>query len=287
MIATHNQQTHPTNEEASPESIAASYAQALAQLSQQLPSTLLPSHHIVHQPAAGLNPLADTASFLFSMLGKLKQIKNYRPLITLQAELLAEVHAFEEQAKNRGYHPEYVIVCRYLLAATFDDVISHTAWGGQGQWDNYSLLTAFHQDTNHQEKFFAIMERAVKDPKQYIDLMEVMYLCLSMGYKGQYRGTEHNQYQLDLITNNLYQYIRMFRGHFSKQLSPAPLRPTKGVARPAMVKNISPLFIFLVTASIIMIIFITLGYLMDVISNEAYKDVFSMETTLSQPMAKQ
>lgn len=243
---------------------------------------LLPSRIVTHNTKAGLNPLVDAAGYLFSVLGKLKNLKSYRRLNTLQQELIQEINSFQEAVKNNGYNVEYVIVCRYVICATFDDIISNTSWGSQGIWDSHSLLAAFNQDTQHQDKFFTIMERAVKEPALYIDLMELMYLCLSMGYKGQYRSTEHSQYQLEQITNNLYKHIRAYRGNFSKTLSPTPLKTAKKTT--SKIKNkTSLIFIFVVTACVIMAIFIGLGYLMDVISNEAYKNIAQIQQPVLHP----
>lgn len=240
-------------------------------------ASLLPNRPSRHSTSAGLNPLVDVASYIFSVIGKLKQIQSYKQLNKLQEELKKEVTTFQDAVKSQGYNLEYSVVCRYIICATIDDIISNTTWGGNGQWDEYSLLAAFNQDAQHQDKFFTIMERAVKEPVLYIDLMELMYLCLSMGYKGRYRATEHSQYQLEQITNNLYKHIRAHRGSFSKTLSPTPLR-AQGAK--AVIRNkTSLLFIFIVTACIVMAIFIGLGYLMDVISNEAYKNLTAVTET--------
>lgn len=234
---------------------------------------LLPSRIVSHNPKAGLNPIVDAAGYLFSIIGKLKAIKTYRQLNKLQAELIQEINLFHETVKNHGYSSEYIVVCRYVLCAITDEIICNTSWGGQGQWDAFSLLAAFNQDTHHQDKFFSIMERTIKEPALYIDLMELMYICLSMGYKGQYRTTEHSQYQLEQITNNLYKHIRAYRGSFSKTLSPTPLKSNKSTAKPKIQRKTSLFFIFVVTACVMMTIFVSLGYLMDVISNEAYKNI--------------
>lgn len=237
---------------------------------------LVLSRTISHTPKAGLNPLVDAASYLFSILGKVKNLTAYRQLNKLQEELILEINTFQESVKNHGYNLEYIVVCRYIICATLDDIILNTQWGSQ--WDNYSLLAAFNQDLHHQDKFFSIMERTLKEPATYIDLMELMYICLSMGYKGQYRATEHNQYQLDQITNNLYKHIRAYRGSFSKTLSPAPIKITKKSLKVASKKNVSLPFIFIVTACVIMTIFVSLGYLMDVISNEAYSNISEIKS---------
>lgn len=271
MIATHNQTNHLNLSNLLDEVTDAPSEQTTAVSTLTHTSQLLLSNRFAtHTPHAGLNPLVDAAGYLFSVLGKLKQLKSYRQLSKLQKELLQEMVAFQEAIKNRNYNPEYILVCRYALCATFDDIIANTSWGGQGGWDSFSLLTALNQDTQHQDKFFTILERAIKEPIFYIDLMEFMYICLSMGYKGQYRATEHSQYQLDQITNSLYKHIQAHRGHFSKVLSPTPFKTPASITKMRKKNRFSLPFIFCITACIIMTIFISLGYLTDVISNEAY-----------------
>lgn len=288
MIATHTQQaahksgfslnlSHEDDETSDhPET-------ALAAISNPgTPSALLlPSRIVTHHPKAGLNPLVDAASHLFTILGKLKHMQAYRQLNKLQKKLVREINSFQETIKHPAYNAEYLIVCRYVLCATFDDIISGTAWGGQGQWDHYCLLAAFNQDPHHHDKFFAILERAIKDPTMYIDLMEFIYICLSMGYKGQYRVTEHSQFQLEQIMDNLYKHIRLFRGSYSKTLSPVPLKSTKPMAKAAAQYKPIGLTVAYVTVCIVMAIFISLGYLMDVISNDVYKNIAQIEKPVS------
>jgi type VI secretion system protein ImpK len=239
---------------------------------------LLPHRHLSHHPKTGINPLVDAASFLFSLLGELQNTDTPPRLKNLHNELIQEMNHFVNTIKDHGDNSEYAIVCRYILCATFDEIISNTAWGNEGQWDNYSLLASYNQDIQHQDKFFIILERAVKEPALYIDLMELMYLCLSMGYQGKFRGSEI-QHQLEQVTNYLYKHIRAYRGNFSKSLAPALKssyhRLTKSAAKPTV------LFICITTACIAMAMFISLGYLMDNISHESYKRIAQIENSIS------
>lgn len=289
MIATQNQTNQKENldlvseAEEAEASLHLASENALSKVRNFSSPLLLPSRSITHNLNAGLNPLVDAAGYLFSIVGKLKQLSTYRQLNKLQKELTQEINTFYEIINNQGYNAEYILICRYILCATIDDILSNTAWGGQGQWESFSLLAAFNQDTQHQDKFFTIMERAVKEPAFYIDLMELMYICLSTGYKGQYRSTEHNQFQLEQITNNLYKHIRAYRGAFSKTLSPTPIKASKMHSKTVAKSRTSYIFIFFVTGCLIMTIFVSLGYLMDVISNEAYKNI----SQIQQPVSKE
>lgn len=232
---------------------------------------LLHNKFINHNPKSGLNPLVDAAAYLFSIIGKLKQLKFYRNLNKLHKELIAEVNTFQETAKTKGYSSEYLLVSRHALCATLDDVISNTAWGAQGQWDNYSLLAVFNQDASPAERFFLILERIIKDPALYIDVMELMYICLSLGFKGSYRSTEFSHHQLEQITHSLYKQIRAYHGDFSKTLSPFPIKTTQ--VQKSIPKKASVSLAIFFTVTTILLLFIGLSYMLDALSNQAYQEL--------------
>lgn len=239
---------------------------------------LITQKFVTHTPKSGLNPLVDAAAYLFSILGKLKQLKSYRQLAGLHKELLSEINNFQEAARTQGYSSEYILASRYAICATLDDIISNTSWGTQGQWDSYSLLVAFNPDNNTHDRFFIILERIAKDPAIYIDLMEFLYICLSLGFKGSYRSTEFNNNQLENITHSLYKQIRTQRGDFNKTLAPYPIRANYSHKKNS--KKTSITWIALVTSSVILLIFIGLSCMLNTISNQAYQELTHIGKTI-------
>jgi len=285
MIATHTQQNPRIHLPFNPATDSHTHPEPethfdLIEHGSQTP-LLLPGRITMHHPKAGLNPLVDSAGYLFSILGKLKKISAYRQLGSLQQQLIREIHSFQKNIQHHGYNAEYTLICQYIICAAFDDILSNTAWGGQGQWDNFSLLKAFKQEQDHHHKFFNILEHAVKDPALYIDLMEFIYICLSLGYKGPYRATEYNHYQLEQITHNLYKHIRAYRGNANRTLSPVPLKPNKSIRKSTSQGYGSLLTMAIVTACIVMATFVSLGYLMDVISNESLESIAQVKPQTS------
>ncbi|SRR5579883_92911 len=238
---------------------------------------LLANKFVTHHPKSGLNPVVDAAAYLFSIIGKLKQIKSYRYLNKLQKELIAEINHFQEAAKAQGYSSEYILVSRFALCATLDDMIANTSWGGQGQWDNFNMLTVFNQDSMNTDRFFIILERIIKDPAQYIDVMELMYICLSLGFKGSYRTTEFGSTQLEQITNSLYKRIRRFRGNYNKTLAPFAIKTHH--TKPSM--QVPLWLVIFSTITVILGIFLGLGYMLDTISNEAYQELIHIGNSMS------
>lgn len=239
---------------------------------------LLQSKFVTHNPKSGLNPLVDSAAYLFSIMGKLKHIKAYRQLTKLQKELIQEINNFQDAAKSHGYSSEYILVSRYALCASLDDIISNTPWGAQGQWDSHTLLSAFNQDAINQERFFVILERLIKDPNLYIDVMEFMYICLSLGFKGHYRATEFNNNQLEQIINALYKRIRAYRGDFSKVLSPFSVKPNN---HKPQAKSMPLWLTALLVVGVSLLLFAGIRYMLNVTSNQAFQDLTRMGKSTS------
>ncbi len=245
---------------------------------------LLSSKLIPHTPEAGLNPLVDSAAYLFSLMGKLKHIKSYRNLNKLRSELINEIENFQENAKafcyNTEYVTEYIPVTCYAICLTLDDIISETPWGGEGRWDQYSLLTAFNQDSISRESFFIILERLIRDPALYIDVMEFMYICLSLGFKGHYSRATFNHEQLEQIINALYKRIRAYRGDFTKTLSPFIIKPRAAKTQTTF-KKIPVWAIVTASAVIILALFAGTRVLLEHSSNQVFDNLIQTEKSVS------
>lgn len=231
---------------------------------------MLANRLITHHPDSGFNPLVDRAAYLFTLIARIKHIKWDRQLKKLQKDLNLAFKTFEQTSAQLGYPHEQIVICRYALSATIDDLIAATVW--HKQWmKNLSTIQGPREET-----FFTILTRLSKNPSQFIDILELMYLCLSLGYKGPYRNISNGPIQLEQITDRLYKHIRRFRGNTSKTLSPFPMK-AKRTLQIMPRQQFSPLFIFLVTTCMILTIFIGLSYLTDVISNEAYQHITAMQ----------
>lgn len=191
---------------------------------------LISSKFVTHIPEAGINPLVDAAAHIFSVMGKLKHIKWHHDLDKLHAELVLEIENFQETVKSYSYDSEsiaeYIPIACYALCVTLDDIISDTPWGRYEKWDKYSLVATFIPEPPSQSSFFIILERLIRDPDIYIDVMEFMYICLNFGFKCRDNANSHefDHEQLEQIINSLYRRIRSYRGSFSKVLSPFPFK---------------------------------------------------------------
>ncbi|MBP8185450.1 MAG: type IVB secretion system protein IcmH/DotU, partial [Pseudomonas sp.] len=87
-------------------------------------------------------------------------------------------------------------------------------------WSQMSLLSSFHNETFGGEKFFQLLERLSRNPVKHLPMLELMYLCLSLGFEGKYRVLPRGMLELEALRDSLYRQIRQLRGDIPREISP-------------------------------------------------------------------
>ena len=170
-------------------------------------------------PGSGLNALVAAANPLLALVVPLRSTAQPPDLQQLRERLAAGVKTFEEQARAAQVPVETIAAARYVLCTLLDETIAGTAWGS-GVWGTRSLLVAFHNEASGGEKVFLILQRLSQNPSANLDLLELIYLCLSLGLEGRYRLLERGQEQLATLRERLLQLVKQERGGFDADLSP-------------------------------------------------------------------
>jgi type VI secretion system protein ImpK len=170
--------------------------------------------------ATGANPLLQAAVPLLVLAGRLRgQIAN-ADVDSLRRQAVSGIRAFEERARASNVPAEDVLAARYAMCTVLDEAVLGTPWGTQSDWSNQSLLVTFHREASGGEKFFQIVERVSADPRRYIALLELLYVCLAMGFEGRFRLDERGAGRLAEIRENLFRTLDDLRGFEEPDLSP-------------------------------------------------------------------
>ncbi|WP_168788020.1 DotU family type VI secretion system protein [Paraburkholderia aromaticivorans] len=168
--------------------------------------------------ASGLNPLVRSANPLLDLALPLRTLPACADVEGLRVQLLQMVKVFEAEARASGYDTERLAAARYCLCTCIDEAISGTPWGS-GMWASRSLLVTFHNEASGGERFFLILQRLAQDPARNVDVLELIYVMLSLGFEGRYRLLEGGRAQLESVRERLAQIIRVQRGSFEAELS--------------------------------------------------------------------
>lgn len=168
----------------------------------------------------GANPLVAAALPLLSLASRLRGSAQHADVAGLQQKLAGEIKGFEDKALALGLGSEPARMATYALCSLLDESVLNTPWGYQSFWSQRSLLILFHKEAWGGEKFFQIVDYLARQPAQNLHLLELCYLCLSLGFEGRYRIMQNGASELARYRDELYQLIQRVRGDFERSLSP-------------------------------------------------------------------
>ncbi|AVE04173.1 hypothetical protein CYL20_06310 [Pseudomonas palleroniana] len=196
---------------------------------EQLEDRMIYAGHLLggQRFKVGLNPLVTAAWELLSELVQLKGCSAREQLDTINDRLLSAVTQFEARSLQSGIESSQVMSARYVLCSVIDEAVVTTPWGARSDWSKMSLLSRFHHETFGGEKVFQLLERLSRDPVKHLAVLELIYLCLSLGFEGKYRVMERGGLQLEAIRDGLYRQIRQVRGNLPVE----PVLPARDLSR--------------------------------------------------------
>jgi type VI secretion system protein ImpK len=183
----------------------------------------------------GLNPLIEAAAPLLQLLGRLRNTYTQPDAGELRERTIQQIRSFERSARDAGVPMDQLRPAHYALCASLDDVVQNAPWGSGGGWTAHGLVATFHEETRAGERLFVLLDRLKTNPGNFLPVLELIYLCLSLGFQGQYRLSPRGPAELDRIREDLYTIIMRQRQAADPALSPhwqgvvAPYRPARFV----------------------------------------------------------
>ena len=167
-----------------------------------------------------LNPLVAAASGLLSCVVDLKHSQVAPGIPELRKQLINDINAFSQEALYNGVDYDLAMKARYVMCTVLDEAVVTTPWGYESAWSQHTLLSSLHNETFGGEKVFHVLNQLCRNPVVNLSLLELIYLCLSLGFQGKYRVVNHGTSELDAIRDALYRQIRHLRGDVPRELSP-------------------------------------------------------------------
>jgi len=207
----------------------------------------------VNRAMTGMNEINEGATILFSLVSRIRNRAQHMNPDELSRSVISEVREFENRSRKMGINPQDIKFARYAICATLDDVVLNTPWGGQSIWAQKSMVGTFHKETFGGDRFYDLLARLEKDPANNVNLLEFIYMCLSLGFEGRLRVENGGADKHFEIRDGLARIITRQRGQPEKELSPH----WKGIKKPHKVLSLwRPVWV----TSAIVAIFMTLTF---------------------------
>ena len=184
-------------------------------------------------PATGSSPLLAAAAPLLSLLARLRNTLSVPDPGSLRERTVQEIRRFEETLRRQNLPMELVRAGHYALCASLDDVVRNTPWGSRGAWADISLVAAFHGEVRSGERFFDVLTELCRNQGRFLPVIELMYVCMSLGMQGRYRLSPRGPAELERVREETYVLLMRQRRAAERALSPhwqgvsAPYRPLR------------------------------------------------------------
>lgn len=224
--------------------------------------------------AFGLNPILAEANGILSMVGQIRSTASHSDVLFLKETLAQKLRDYENRLRQHNVELETIDTARYCLCCSIDEAVLNTHWGSQSTWSHDSLLSSFYSSSQGGEAFFKHLDNALSQPESQLDLLELMYVCLSLGFVGLYRleknGLENHRRLRKQIMSILKSYGRGTAKEMSANIDKRTLTGSQMSER-------APLWVVCsVTSAILVCVFMYLSYDLNSASNRTFSNLVNL-----------
>jgi type VI protein secretion system component VasF len=146
------------------------------------------------------NPLLQASTPLISTICRLTHLDE-SPSKQIQHLIQHETLAFEHQCRQQGYSPTIASSAKFILSAWAHDVLQYN-----GNWP--SALPTCDIEAMEEDPLDKLANHCLTAQDQYIDLIEILYLCLKLGYIGRASQKDTAKQERWQLCQHLYQAIQ-------------------------------------------------------------------------------
>ncbi|XCG58439.1 type VI secretion system protein TssL, long form (plasmid) [Mesorhizobium sp. WSM2239] len=166
------------------------------------------------------NPLIAAAAPLLLLLGRLRLVSveaQASPLIDHAAEAVSE---FERRLAHAGSPSDESRIATYVLCETVDDIAQSLPGCDRKAWTESGMLARFFEARTSGVGFFEALNKILANPAPHYNLLELMQVCLSLGFKGQYRGIPAGESGLARVRTDVYETLRYLKPRADDEIAP-------------------------------------------------------------------
>jgi type VI secretion system protein ImpK len=192
-----------------------------------------------------------------------------------QTNLTNTITALERRALAKQIPSLKLQHIKYAMVAFIDEAVLNSAWSFRTTWMGNPLQLQYFGEHTAGEGFFKHLTELRQAGTQFLDVLEIYYLCLQLGFQGMYRvqGLE----KLFSLHVDLCSQIETARGPIDPYLAPQGLPQQNIVAK---VGRKLPFWI-IASSTGVLLFCIYLGYSI-AINHQAHKVLQNIATSRSQ-----
>ena len=228
------------------------------------------------------NALLECASGIFALIALFRSdnrgvniAEDYR------TSIIAPLDVFDRMAFDYQIPHSAVQAANLALAAHIDETVLSSDWPGRMRWMEKPLQMELFGEHLAGEKFYSRLTELRQGGESNVNLLELFYVCMQLGFEGIYRirGLE----QLMALQVDLRRQIEDYRGLRDVTLSPDGIPDDSFLGR---VRREVPYWVVVaVSAAIVFVVYIGYGVATSTMVSSAGDDIANAKALVIRSMA--
>lgn len=163
--------------------------------------------------------VAEAAAPVLALATQLKQLQGKVDGLRLQTYVQGLIKQFDNRIAKLQSDIQIRQEANYILCALIDETILNTPWGEISGWSQHPILSTFHKETYGGEKFYRILDKSLEAPHDHKDLLEILFVAMSLGFMGKLRIDPQGPIKIEKIRSRLYEVLHRTREKYNNTLS--------------------------------------------------------------------
>ena len=143
------------------------------------------------------NKILNVCYDLVAISATIRQLKSQDTEHATRVEISRAIIELKYKIVRLDYPPAVAENLCLLFAIVIDEFILTSAWAGNKDWSDRTLVADLFGFRDGGDRFYEIAEKALMQPNLLKDFLEIVYFFLKLGYLGRYE-TENEQ-ERDLL----------------------------------------------------------------------------------------
>ncbi len=167
--------------------------------------------------------LADICADCLMLILQLRATKEFGDPQFLRDKILQLLDNLEREARLNHYTMADIQLVKFALVAFLDESIIASEWSHKDQWLSNPLQLQLYNRFDAGEEFYNKIDFMLDQIQLNTEVLEVYYLCLTLGFKGKYGVTEQEKQRV--IVDDIHHELKL--SNFQKPTGLSPNGPRK------------------------------------------------------------
>lgn len=152
------------------------------------------------------NPVVSSSLHLILLAEKISEGKSFteKEIEDFKREFINDILSISAKLSTLSKYDEQDITrFRYCLCVFIDEMVMKNQTFMESTYSLNSLSIRFFKEPSGGNKFFGIMDKWLENPAKNKDMLEFIYVCLILGYKGKFSVDDDGDKKLHLLMENI------------------------------------------------------------------------------------